>query len=152
MRILMLAACAAVALAQRAPLKPEDVAAGRQLYMNSCAGCHGLTGEGGRGPNPMGGRAVSRSSDEALFQSLKFGLAGTDMPPTKLPDEKLWQISGLRPAAFRPRPTKSPSRATRNAGAAIYFGKGGCTRCHAVSPAAAGSAGRTSPASATSGP
>lgn len=39
MRILMLAACAAVALAQRAPLKPEDVAAGRQLSRNHSVNC-----------------------------------------------------------------------------------------------------------------
>jgi putative heme-binding domain-containing protein len=131
MRIFILAGFAALALAQRTPMKPEDVAAGRQLYRNSCAGCHGLTGEGGRGPNLMGGRAVSRSSDEALFQSLKFGLAGTDMPPTKLPDEKLWQIlafvRGLSAPAY-----EIPVEGDDKAGAAIYFGKGGCTRCHAI--------------------
>jgi mono/diheme cytochrome c family protein len=131
MRIFILAGFAALALAQRTPMKPEDVAAGRQLYRNSCAGCHGLTGEGGRGPNLMGGRAVSRSTDAALLQSLKFGLAGTDMPPTKLPDQKLWQIlafvRGLSAPAY-----EIPVEGDEKAGAAVYFGKGGCTRCHAI--------------------
>jgi cytochrome c oxidase cbb3-type subunit III len=140
MRITFLFVLAAVAMAQRTPWKQEDVAAGRQLYMSSCSGCHGLTGEGGRGPNLMTGRAVSRSTDEVLFQALKFGLAGTDMPPTNLPDEKLWQIMayvrGLSAPAY-----EIPVEGDEKAGAAVYFGKGGCTKCHAI----AGKGGVTGP-------
>ena len=103
MRILVpLLASTLTASAQRAPLKAEDVAAGRQLFMTSCSGCHGLTGEGGRGPNLMTGRAVSRSTDEVLFNAIKFGLAGTDMPPTNLPDDKLWQVMAYHRALVPP--------------------------------------------------
>lgn len=119
------------AFAQRAPLKPEDVAAGRQVFMNSCSGCHGPTGEGGRGPNLMTGRAVSRSTDEVLFNAIKFGLAGTDMPPTNLPDDKLWHVLAYVRALVAPA-FEVPVEGDEKAGGAIYFGKGGCTGCHAI--------------------
>lgn len=132
MRILVLTLLLSLAaLAQRAPLKAEDVAAGRQIFLNSCAGCHGLMGEGGRGPNLVSGRAVSRSTDEVLFNSIKFGLAGTDMPPTNLPDDKLWQVLAYVRALVAPA-YEVPVEGDEKAGAALYFGKGGCTQCHAI--------------------
>ncbi len=127
----LLLALTLTASAQRAPLKAEDVAAGRQLFMTSCSGCHGLTGEGGRGPNLMTGRAVSRSTDEVLFNAIKFGLAGTDMPPTNLPDDKLWQVMAYVRALVAPA-FEIPVEGDEQAGAAVYFGKGGCTQCHAI--------------------
>jgi len=70
---------------------PASIEAGRKL-----SDCHGPTGEGGRGPNLMTGRQVKRFGDDVFFQSIRKGLPGTDMPPTPLPDEKVWQLSRLR--------------------------------------------------------
>ena len=81
------------AAADRNPLagSPEAVAAGKKLFADSCSGCHGANGEGGRGPNLAEGRRIRRLIDKALFTSIRSGVPGTDMPPTNLPDTQIWQ-------------------------------------------------------------
>ncbi len=117
----------------RNPLRgdPKAVLAGGTLFSQSCGGCHGPTGEGGRGPNLVDGRAVRRLNDRELMTSIKKGVPGTDMPPSALPDDKLWQITafvrGLSSPSF-----DSPVAGDADAGAALFFGKAGCSNCHMV--------------------
>jgi cytochrome c oxidase cbb3-type subunit 3 len=110
---------------------PDGIERGRVLFVSACSGCHGPNGEGGRGPNLMTGRAVRRSSDEMLFNSVKNGLPGTDMPPTKLPDAQVWQLVAFMRALNAPA-YDVPVAGDEAAGRAIYFGKGGCRNCHAL--------------------
>jgi len=117
-------------LAQRVPADPAAIEAGRQIYMGSCSGCHGATGEGSQGPSLLSGRA-SRLPDRALFNSIKNGLPGTSMPDFPLPDEKVWQIAAFvrsltAPAASVPVPG-DPVR-----GRSLFFGESGCSRCHMI--------------------
>src|SRR5947208_10401850 len=65
------------------------VDAGRELFEGACSACHGPNGEGGHGPSLVDGWQVRRASDQALFDSIKAGVPGTDMPPSPLPDEKI---------------------------------------------------------------
>jgi putative heme-binding domain-containing protein len=110
---------------------PASVEQGRVAFVSACSGCHGPTGEGGRGPSLMTGRAVRRSSDETLFNSVKNGLPGTDMPPTSLPDEKIWQLVAFMRALNAPA-YDVPVAGDEAAGRAIFLGKGGCLKCHTL--------------------
>jgi putative heme-binding domain-containing protein len=48
---------------------PADIAAGAKTFRSHCSPCHGMNGEGGRGPNLAAGRFYHGSSDLALFRS-----------------------------------------------------------------------------------
>src|SRR5215831_21035291 len=71
---------------------PKAIAAGAKLWATSCAGCHGPDGSGGRGPNLVKRALWHPLSDEGIFNAIRNGLPGADMPPTKLDDDKTWQL------------------------------------------------------------
>jgi mono/diheme cytochrome c family protein len=54
------------------PAPPPDLTAGRALYKQSCAACHGAKGEGGIG-KPLTGAFVTESNDEALLRFIEVG-------------------------------------------------------------------------------
>ena len=111
--------------------QPDAILAGKKLFAASCSGCHGANGEGGRGPSLIDGRMIRRSSDTALFTSIRKGIPGTDMPPTNLPDEEIWRVIAfvrdLSAPAYESKLAGNP-----DAGADIFFGKGGCAGCHMI--------------------
>lgn len=123
-------AASAFAQTARAPRDAASLEAGRSLYMGSCSGCHGATGEGSQGPSLLSGRAA-RLTDQALFSAIKYGLPGTSMPDFPLPEDKVWQIAGFV------RSLTAPASQVRVAGDAsrgkeLFFGSGGCAGCHMI--------------------
>src|SRR3989449_10252664 len=70
----------------------DDSTAGEPLFRLHCAECHGMDGEGGRGPDLRRGVDQQGSSDEALYRTISKGVAGTPMPATSISDAQLWQI------------------------------------------------------------
>jgi putative heme-binding domain-containing protein len=143
MRTICTVLAAACALAAQVPNRESDpepnpyagqadaIAAGRKLFATSCSGCHGANAEGGRGPNLIEGRQVRRLNERGLFNSIKSGVPGTDMPPTNLPDEQIWKVAAfvrdLSAPAYEAKLGGNP-----DAGSAIFFGKGGCSGCHMI--------------------
>ena len=110
---------------------PVAIAAGSKLFTNSCAGCHGPRGEGGRGPN-LRNRGVWHSLDEQeLFQTIQKGVPGSDMPATNLPDEQIWQLAAFVRALSAPAIESNPP-GDFAAGEAIFWGKAGCGSCHRI--------------------
>ncbi|MEZ5360834.1 MAG: c-type cytochrome [Bryobacterales bacterium] len=109
----------------------KAIEAGHELYLSVCSGCHGPTAEGGRGPNLITARNARRASNEELFAMVKNGIPGTDMPPSPLPDDQVWQITAfvrnLSAPAFLQNVKGDPA-----AGKTIYYGKGGCNKCHMI--------------------
>src|SRR5258708_14444390 len=75
--------------------QPGAVEAGNQLFAGACSACHGANGEGGHGPSLVDGWQVRRASDADLFNSIKKGVPGTDMPPCTLPDEKIRMLAAF---------------------------------------------------------
>src|SRR5882762_4232802 len=69
--------------------QPGSVEAGKQLFAGACSACHGVNGEGGHGPSLVDGWQVRRLSDEGLFNSIRNGVPGTDMPPSNFPDDQV---------------------------------------------------------------
>jgi putative heme-binding domain-containing protein len=138
----ILVATATLALAQRAEVgsedltnpfsdKPEAVEAGRRMYLISCSGCHGPNGEGGRGIKIAGNGMVRGAANRRLFDSIKNGVRGSDMPVSNLPDEGIWQIitfvKSINASAYDSKPGGDVA-----AGESIFDGKGRCRGCHMI--------------------
>ncbi len=111
---------------------PAAIAAGAKLYANSCAGCHGPDGSGGRGPNLVHRALWHPLGDENIFKVVRNGVPGADMPPTDLSDEETWNLvafvhSLTGPAADNPPPGDA------EAGREIFWGAAaGCSGCHSI--------------------
>ena len=112
---------------------PEAIAAGAKLFMISCAGCHGPDGGGGaRGPNLVRRSLWHPLSDDAIFQVIRKGVPGTDMPPTQLTDEQTWNLVAFIHALTGPAST-NPVPGDPAAGKAVFWdAKAGCSNCHAI--------------------
>lgn len=83
------------ARARRNPLEGDTdaPAAGRKLYGEHCAECHGLLGEGGeRGPS-LRANEVQQAAPGGLFWILTNGVVRRGMPVwSKLPEPERWQV------------------------------------------------------------
>ena len=63
----------------------ESIRGGMALYRQQCADCHGLDGTGYRGPDLVA--AISGGMvDERLFDTIRKGVPGTEMPAASLID------------------------------------------------------------------
>ena len=80
---------------KRNPLagSPDAVAAGRKLYEQYCAQCHGIAAEGTkRGPS-LRAEQVQRATPGAIFWTVTNGVVRRGMPAwSKLPEPQRWQI------------------------------------------------------------
>src|SRR5437867_6228607 len=88
---------AASAFGQEAEVKnphttPADIAAGAKIFRAHCAECHGLKGEGGRGPNLTTGVFFHGSRDADLLKNISDGISGTAMPSTFFSADQVWQV------------------------------------------------------------
>jgi mono/diheme cytochrome c family protein len=102
---------------------PEAVAAGRNLFEQHCAECHGDAAQGGKkGPN-LRAAEVQNAEAGAIFWVLTNGVVRKGMPVwSKLPEPQRWQLVsfikslGVGPAKeepampAKPQTTGSPSR------------------------------------------
>ncbi|MEZ5400955.1 MAG: c-type cytochrome [Bryobacteraceae bacterium] len=124
---------AAVLAQQKNPfgMQPDAVARGRETYLGACSACHGITGQGGQGPNLVSGRRVSRMSDAQLFGSIKNGVRGTDMPPFPLPDENVWRLVSFLRSMSVPA-IRANLGGSAESGRGLFYGKAGCAGCHAI--------------------
>jgi putative heme-binding domain-containing protein len=80
-------------------------------------------------------------SDEAVFNAIRNGLPGTDMPPTKLSDEDTWNLVAWVKAQTGPAGA-NPVAGDVEAGSQVFWGKkAGCSECHSIR----GQGGRIAP-------
>jgi putative heme-binding domain-containing protein len=111
---------------------PEAIAKGAKLFAGSCAACHGPDGSGGRGPNLVRRAAWHPLTDEGTFSTIRNGVPGADMPPTKLPDDQTWNLVAFVHALTGPA-SESSVEGDPVAGEKIFWGsKAGCSNCHAI--------------------
>jgi putative heme-binding domain-containing protein len=104
--------------------------AGERLFRLHCAECHGLDGQGGRGPDLTRGVFRHGSTDQALYQTISQGVTGTQMPATSLSERQIMQIvKHVRGLAGSARVAISGDAA---AGGKLFAGKGSCAKCHMV--------------------
>jgi cytochrome c oxidase cbb3-type subunit III len=110
---------------------PVAIAAGASLYAGSCSGCHGPDGQGGRGPNLIDRVAWHPLNDDTIYSTIKNGVGGADMPPTNLPEEKLWELTAFVVSLTSPAIEANPPGDAKG-GEEIFWGKGTCGNCHAI--------------------
>ena len=112
---------------------PAAVTAGLKVFNSTCTACHGEGGTGGRGPALNTGRFVHGAGDYDLFQTIRSGVPGTQMPSfAALPADDIWRavtyIKNLSvPSGGNEVPTGDAA-----AGHALFFGDGHCASCHEV--------------------
>ena len=119
--------------AEKNPLAgdPEAIAAGKKLFEESCQICHGGDARGGRGPALAAGDFLHGSEEEQIFQNIREGIAGTQMPAFELLPNEIWQlVSYIRSLSGTVAREEVPGDAA--AGESIFFGKGACTACHQI--------------------
>jgi len=74
--------------------RPEAVAAGRRIFEDRCAGCHGKNAEGHKKRPPLKSERVQLQATEGdLHWLLVNGNLWKGMPSwSKLPDPQIWQV------------------------------------------------------------
>src|SRR5262252_8875816 len=109
----------------------EAIAAGKTLYEESCQLCHGGDARGVRGTTLAAGEFLHGSTDGQIFENIREGIAGTQMPAFDMLTNEIWQlVSYIRSLSETVSEEKIPGDPV--AGERIFFGKGGCTACHQV--------------------
>ena len=118
----------------------KDVAAGGRIYRSHCAECHGLNGEGGRGPDLTLGVFRHGAEDEDLLNTIMDGIQGTEMPGIYMEEQQAWQIVSYVRSLSSKKPKSQPQKNVQS-GQEVFRGKGGCPQCHMLN----GEGGRMGP-------
>ena len=135
----MVAACTAVGAQQPPPPEPnpaksnphlgnrESIRSGMTMYRVRCADCHGLDAKGYRGPD-LTALLAGEMTDEKLFNTIRKGVPGTDMPASQASDDELLlTIAYLR--NLTATPTEPVSGNVEN-GARVFAAQ--CASCHRI--------------------
>ena len=107
-----------------------DVEMGKRLYLGRCGGCHGPTGDGGKGANLAVAVLPRAASERALYRIIRYGIPDTEMPGSLMDAHEIWQT-----VAFVRSLGQVPAVAitgNAQAGAEVFRSKGGCLGCHAL--------------------
>jgi putative heme-binding domain-containing protein len=135
--LLMPGLCCAQGLVNPFAGNAEAAADGRKLFLQSCATCHGATGEGAEGqvegmrpPDLTRGEFKAGRRDEDLFRVISEGVQGTLMPSFKsLGTDQIWRLVVFVRSLSAVTPALNGDPA---AGETLFWGKGGCGRCHQI--------------------
>ena len=103
------------------------IQSGLAVYRVRCGDCHGLDARGYRGPDltaVLGGMA-----DERLFQTVRKGVPGTEMPPSGIPDDEVLMIIAYLRDLSGVTPGEKPIGNVAN-GARLFAAQ--CASCHRV--------------------
>jgi len=69
----------------------DAIRTGTALFQLRCSECHGVDAKGGLGPD-LTILWTSDASDQRHFQTIRSGVAGTEMPRSNAPDNDIWAI------------------------------------------------------------
>ncbi len=109
---------------------------GQNIYRGRCAVCHGIDAKGYRGSDLTTGDWVHGGSDAQLFQTIRAGIAGTEMPGHgNMSEEEIWMvITYLRTLSAPGGP--APERGDAGRGEQLFWARdrGNCGQCHMVGP------------------
>jgi len=111
-------------------LTVDELAQGKRVYVGQCALCHGIEGVGGRGP-ALNQPALRRAKDDvALYNVIKNGVAGTEMPASwHMTEREVWRVVAYIRYLNRAEDVNLTGDAGR--GRELYRAKG-CAGCHIV--------------------
>ncbi|PYR47783.1 MAG: hypothetical protein DMF89_17910 [Acidobacteria bacterium] len=108
----------------------DAIRAGMGQFRQRCADCHGVDARGIRSPDLTQVWASGRS-DDGLFQTLRNGIPGTEMPSVgvRTTDNEIWQILAYLRTLAAPTPT-DPPRGNAENGQRVF--RASCAGCHRV--------------------
>jgi putative heme-binding domain-containing protein len=110
---------------------------GMMMYRMRCGECHGLDATGYRGPDLT--VAISGAmNDERLFQTIRKGVPGTEMGPSRAPDDDVLMMIAYLRNLGTVAPPETPIGNVEN-GQKLFTAQ--CSLCHRV----AGRGGRLGP-------
>ena len=112
----------------------EAIRNGGPMFRTRCAGCHGPDARGERGPD-LTGLWASGVSDDRIFETVREGVPGTDMPaadPARVSDREIWQMLAYVRTVAASTPT-SASAGNADNGGRIF--QATCRTCHMVNGA-----------------
>ena len=116
----------------------ESIRGGMSLYRRMCGECHALDATGYRGPSLIAFMA-NGAADEALFQVIRRGVPGTEMPQSNRPDHEILQIIAYLRNMSAVAPSESAPVGNVANGQQLFAKQ--CQNCHRV----AGKGGRIGP-------
>ena len=116
----------------------ESIRGGMSLYRRMCGECHALDATGYRGPSLIAYMA-NGAADEAMFQVIRRGVPGTEMPQSARPDHEILQIMAYLRNMSAVAPAESVPAGNVANGAQLFAKQ--CQNCHRV----AGKGGRLGP-------
>ena len=107
---------------------------GQNIYRGRCGVCHGIDAKGYRGSDLTTGDWVHGGSDGQIFQTIRAGVSGTEMPGNpNMSEEEIWMvITYLRTLSAPGGPAPERGDATR--GEQLFWAKerGNCGQCHMI--------------------
>ena len=137
MRLIGLAFLMAVAAPGLAQAQQGAAAQGKAVYDQQCTACHGANGGAGdRAPAIVLAQATTlrgQRSDAQLLTIIRNGIPGTAMPAwsSRLSEGDINAI-GAYIHALRATALDNPMPGDAVHGEAVFWGKGGCSTCHAI--------------------
>lgn len=119
-----------------AELQKQQLRRGRELYVANCNSCHGSRGEGVVGPSLNNKTLLKAASDKVLFEIVRVGRPGTNMPAWSqenggpLTDEDIRNVVSFVKAWEKQAPVVQPDVyvPTASKGAALFDST--CFICH----------------------
>ena len=106
---------------------------GKGVFRIYCAPCHGIRGQGGRGPDLTRGVFNSGEHDAGLFHTISTGVAGTEMEGYSgvVSEDNIWRVVAYI-RSLNGTATAAPIKGDATHGGELFWGKGNCGSCHMV--------------------
>ena len=107
-----------------------DVQQGAALFQTHCSYCHGSFGEGGRGADLTAGIYRRGGRDPELYNSIRYGVPGSEMGPMRITDEEVWKVVAfVKRLGSQGLLEKAPGDVSLGK---VVYEKSGCASCHRV--------------------
>jgi putative heme-binding domain-containing protein len=121
--------CGGLSFAAALPAQEQN--SGKALFRSNCAFCHGVTAAGGRGPSLLTAR-IAQSSDDAIRNIIRRGIAGTTMPAfDNIEGDDLDKLLAYIRSLAGSGATTGSIAGNAKHGEKIYS-QSGCAGCHGI--------------------
>lgn len=115
----------------RSQVNVGEIDQGKAVYRSNCAFCHGLTGQGGRGPSLTASATLRTAGDPAIRNIISHGIPGTTMPGFQFEKDELDSLLGFLHSLAGAGSKAAPTAGDPKAGELVYS-RNGCANCHRI--------------------
>jgi cytochrome c oxidase cbb3-type subunit III len=93
--------------------------------------CHGVGGEGGRGPKLANSARILQMNDEQVFKTIRSGISGTGMLAFPVTQRQGWELVAFI-RSLNTLLIDQDLKGNPASGQALFFGRAGCSSCHMI--------------------